>query len=233
MSEKNRDHVAIDPDNSHYWGFVLPSDAETSAEHVEEMTAVARNVLEATEGFLRPSRLLAKFRTYDDLSYPFDPEEDIPIGTDHTYVDPEGPVSADDVDPAAIPAEFPYNLLKVISKDNEVRVELADGTRYVDRTEDCVPYRSGEAQDWDPNDDPVSVSVSHSENFDFDGVDTDHVYYVKVVVPGTIWFEDSELGDANREHLAGFLQRLDDRLDAGTVRRQSDRFDEETLAKTF
>lgn len=232
MSEKNQTHLAIDPDDSHSWSFVVPSDAETAEEQFEEMTEFAADVLDAGGDFLRPREVVATRRSYAE-KYEFPFGEVLPQGTERVPVESEGTVTSDDLDADALREDPPELLIRVSSERTEVEVELADGTRYLDRSEDCVPYRDGEAQDWEPNDDPLEFKITHSSNGEAVDGEATHIYSVSVTAHGTIWFESSELGDANRERLSAYLQRLDDVLDPEVVRRSSKRFSESELADVF
>lgn len=232
MSEKNQTHVAIDPDQATSWSFIVPSDAETADDQFEEAAALAREVLDASEEFLRPQRLVATRRAFgEEHEFPF--EKVVPQATDRVPIEPEGTVAPDDVDADDLDVDLPALLLKVESDRTEVQVELADGTRYLDRTEDVVPYRDGEAQDREPNRDPLSVSVSHAEAGSRLDTDAEHIYNVSVSPHATIWFESSELGEANRERLVAYLERLDDALDSIHVRRTSNRYEESELSEIF
>lgn len=214
MTGKNRDHVAVYSDRRYEWTFVVPSVAEEAAEHGTEIVALCKSVLANCENFLTPTRITTYVRRYDrGTEYPFESDGAAPHETTESVVEDADGVRAERYETSLdLPRGYPFRIPRIYFDHTRVRVCLEDGLHDADRTQNCFLYSDEERLDQEPTVDPVSVSIAHAQNMDHSEITADFVYYVEVALNSDLWFEDTGIGQDNREQLRRFLDRLDSEI---------------------
>lgn len=235
MNRPNEDHAAIDPDYSHKWVFVIPTNAERSGEHLKEITSIAKDIFQSSSNFLRPIQLSYFVRLYAKTHhYPFDDENAEPFDTLKRHLENDEGVSFEAFETSTEHShDGPFRIPRISFDRNRVRIQLADGEHYLDRATKCVPYRAGEPLDREPSWDPLTITISHAPNLDYPAIDTEYVYLVSVELRSQIWFEPSPVGDVNRKHLSAFLERLAAALPFEKIQREPKRGLEYELGDIF
>lgn len=221
MTSRNHNHVAIDPDHSHYWDFVVPMRATTGREQVDEILSLSGVILDAADDFVTTTELSYHVDCFPvEHKVPFFQDDVEPVRTIERVLEDESGLSRDELEaPDALQHDESTWLPQVSFDRNEVLVHLASGDRRIDRTTDCIEYRAGDPIDRVPSWDPIDISITHAPNLDDPDVDSEYVYHVSVELRSDIWFEPTEIGATNREYLSAYLQRIADSIPYESINR--------------
>jgi hypothetical protein len=224
MSQRNRQHVAIDPDYNTFWGFILPAEAETCSQEVEEFTSNCTNLFGTFNDFLVPIELQYYIRLYaTDEQIPWESEAE-PIDTiERTLIDNDGIDVDDFVTSTQVEREGAPWIPQIEFDRNKVRVRLETGDHLSDRTNRCTRYQHGEPLERESSWDPITISISHTPNRSYPDVDSEYIYQVGFYLQSDLWFEETEIGEKNRDYLSAFLERVENTLPVAKVVRDPER----------
>jgi hypothetical protein len=216
--------VAINPDYSTYWGFVLPAAGETCTEEVDEIRSICSQLFETFGDFFVPIKLQYYIRLYaTDEQIPWESEAE-PIDTiERTLIDKNGIDVGDFVTSTQVDQEGAPRIPRIGFERNKVRVRLETGDHLADRTNRCTRYRHGEPLERESSWDPVSLTVAQTPNTRDSDVDSEYIYHVVVYLQSDLWFEATEIGEKNREYLSAFLERIEKTLPVAKVVRDAER----------
>jgi hypothetical protein len=236
MDSKNRDHLAIQPDLEAYWKLAMASDATTCSEETEEMLVTCSELFDAFFGFIQPTG--AKFKVTEDPSGHSLPTlktgEGDRLETTEVQLEMEDGIEYDDIKGAVqFPDERALWLPRIFFDSNKVKVNLAEGTQYLDRNSPCVTYRRTARVDDQPQFDPLSMDIWHLENIPDNQIDSDFIYMLSIRPHSDIWFEDGDIGLRNRELLSSFFERLEKTFHIEAVDRHSNWFPSSRLEEIY
>jgi hypothetical protein len=106
------------------------------------------------------------------------------------------------------------------SESGDTGVE--EGPVVADRNNHTVEYRRKRSTDQVPTRDPLELELLHGPNSWESEIKSEFVTSVIVRTVSDIWFDDSEIGQANAHNLAAFLERIDQTLPVEKINRASD-----------
>lgn len=231
MNRRNREHVAIDPDSSYYWIFVVPETATTTTEHVQDIRSLATGVLEAGSEMVRPTTVVYYERRYPEDA---DPASTEPLETIERSVESDDGFTAESLaEEIDVDYSGPVRIPEVRFDRCKVRIRLEDGDSWIDRGDRCVPYNAGEPVDWEGVRDPLTVRIEYATNIEHPGLDAEYVYYVRIKPQSDIWFEDTEIGSINRAYLSSYLEDVYEQVSPDLVLREPDRVGQVALDEIF
>ncbi|SNZ15125.1 hypothetical protein SAMN06269185_2387 [Natronoarchaeum philippinense] len=230
------DHVAVHTDRgTMYWALVVPSDAKTCEEQTREMTALCEQLFDTFGEFLTPTEIefhVPCFPPGHEL--PASRSDDAKIKTAHRELRSSSGISVDDVLSATRINDCPSRWLPLISFNGaKVLVELEEGPVVADRNNHTVEYRRKRSTDQMPARDPLELELLHGPNSWKSEIKSEFVTSVMVRTVSDIWFDDSELGQANARNLAAFLERIDQTLSVQKINRASDWLPVEQLQNIY
>lgn len=245
--EKNVDSVVYNPQDESSWTFYIKGKARTISEAYHEIIGMTEKVLGFSEGFFVPTKI-----EYNVLTY----SEDLPANRIFSFADrlcgfeikPLDRIHRDLESNKEISYhEFEMDIQSIGTSEDVVReirrIELDGKTKFVlkggDEYVDCnskglyVAWTyDDEVSDERPGLNPLNITISHeslkghSEHVNL----TDPAYYRIVFRTYTnMWFENTEIGFANRNRLRNVLRKVYDNFDVAFTLFLSDRFSEERL----
>lgn len=224
MTGKNNEFLAVYPDKSAtYWAFIIPSAARTCENQADEMLSRYETIASTFEEFIKPTRIeLLINRVQTGHVLPASIEDSEWLGTSTTELKNTNGISSAEVrDASTISDPGDRWIPRIFVPSARVKVRLADGDLWADRTDHTVEYRNGDPLDREPTVDPIQVSLLHHQNQSYPGVSSEFVNSVKITPFSDIWFEETEMGSTNREYLRAFLQRVDEALNVEEIDRVS------------
>ena len=221
MTRKNRDHVAVSTDSGIAWVFTVPSDVTTFADQSAELTRICTKLFDTFGDFLTPIGITYVIEMYSEGQIPLNGGDTVePEKTVERKISNDAGLTVDDVLAGAevdcsgvrwIPQlPFAHNRLKIRKNGKDEQISRKD----------CVLYEDGTSAGWQPTWDPLEVTVSHVENFEYDDIDSEFVYHISVDLRSDVWLERTEQGEINREYLSQFLERLGSTLPFERVGRE-------------
>lgn len=216
---ENESFVANRVDIDTAWVFKTLSDAEPSA-NVEEAVSLVDDLLASFDGFVYPTN------TEYVLWVPeADSDEDVPVTGE--IESPNG-LTTDELTTELrdYTDGGPRTFRRLTIDGIRTRIDLEDGEHLIDATSDRYRQWTREGVlEQPPAEDLFRIDVLYS-----DGSGSNSNYYQVVVRTYTdIWFEDTEIGERNRERLATALSRLYETTDADSVELDSRYISEHSL----
>lgn len=210
----NEDFLAYAAQEETEWVFVVPIRSESVAGLYTETLTLIENCYDVFGSFVSPTKVEFLIGAVDaDLSVAQLADYAVPDHpTIRTTLSSRDGISWGMLESAVCGLDdslLPYKhmlLLKFIRP--EVTVTLADGVHTIGKNSPSFKQRDGTDKVRDP---PLDVEVQT-----FCNGDTPR-HTVTVSLNTDIWFEDTELGEANRQRLREFLERMADTLDATEV----------------
>lgn len=236
MSTRNRDHVAIYTSRETlYWAFVIPSEATTCSEQAAEMVDRCTELFESFRDFVRPRELTYPIHVFPDgHTLPASAKSGERVDTLERHLRNEDGITAEEFLDSTKTEQSGARWIPIVEFDRlAVKVHLTAGEVYADREHHCVEYAAGEPLDRAPTWDPLKVSLAHHPNQSHPSIDTDFVTSVTLAPRTDIWFEDTDIGAANRRELTAFFERVEQTLPVATVDRTSDWYPIEDLKTVF
>lgn len=222
-----KDYLEANVDDERAWWFYIASNAEDCKEQVEEMIKRIDGLYDAFGDFIIPTKV--------NIGYRFLPEN-LPLSDFSTVPGKGHPgkpqkktfYSADGVEKSKLHHTIqdlknqPVYIPIVAIKKNKVKLELESGTHYLGCSDPRYRYpntnrSSGDGPFWEPIK-PKKLHLSDRKagakrGFPFS-------YLLPVNLHTDIWFEDSELGQRNRQNLVEFLEAIETHLPVLTIRRE-------------
>lgn len=203
--QKNVDFVAFQPNLATGWTFTAPVSATTPEDLEDEMLSLTHTIIDAVSQLLRPIELEyaihwgSKFEDINEF-------QEFPQGDRKRMVVSEFTGFEDAL--SALRKDLPESpstrhLAHLVVDESLVKVRLEDGDFRVGRTSSRYKYwYDGEVRDKECSDPPLTLEItclSHRDPPRFDVVLWTHI---------DIWFEETELGAANRRRLGKSLSQL-------------------------
>ena len=218
-SGKNQSFVANRVDIDTMWVFKAVSEAEPSA-NVEEAVSLVDDLLASFDGFVYPTNTEYVLWVPEAGS-----DEDVPVTGE--IESPNG-LTTDELTTEL--REYtdgrPGTFRRLTIDGNRTRIDLEDGEHLIDATSDR--YRQWTRKGF--LEQPPAEDVFRIDVFYNDGSDAESNYYQVVARTYTdIWFEDTEIGERNRERLATALSQLYEAIGADSVELDSRFISEHTL----
>ncbi|WP_132061021.1 hypothetical protein [Halorussus amylolyticus] len=200
---KNESFVANRVDIDTAWVFKTVSDAEPSA-NIEEAVSLVNDLLASFDGFVCPTN------TEYVLWIP-EPDSDGDVPVTGKIESPNGLTAAEITTELREYTDGGTGTFRRLTiNGNRTRIDLKDGEHLIDATSDRYRQWTGEEViDQSPVEDVFRIDVFYNDSSD----DRCNYYQIAVWTYTDIWFEDTELGERNRERLAVALDRLVDALD--------------------
>ncbi|WP_152436306.1 hypothetical protein [Halosimplex carlsbadense] len=202
------------------WTFVVSLDITSYGAQVDVMSDFCERVFRSFAGFLTPIEMSYQVRRYTEQQNPINGAAtcESVARTSETLRDDTGLSSADFAD-SLDRVEFPGEWIPRISfDDHRILVQLDCGERLIDRG-DCRQYKHGKPADLDATWAPLDVELVCNRNRQYDSIDSEYVVQVSVSLSSDLWLERTEIGEANRDYLAAFLERIEDAVRAEHVER--------------
>lgn len=225
MNGRNRDHVAIYPSTEAlYWAFVCPSSAQTCAEQAVEMKTRCEALFESFGEFVVPTELSYHVHSFPEgYELPASTEDRERVEVQERQLQSEDGIAVEEfLDSAAVAGQY-ARWIPIVEFDRlKVKVRLEQGEVYADREHHCVGYDGGESLDETPIWDPLTVRIALHPNTSHSEIDAEYLTSLTVTPRSDLWFEDTDIGEANRMLLSDFLERVDQQLPVETVQRVSD-----------
>jgi hypothetical protein len=233
MNNKNRDHLAILPNLETYWSLSVPSDVVTCSVATKEMINICSHIFQSFDGFVQPFGISYKILLYPEgQKVPYENQTEF-IETIERELHSDEVLDIDDfITSTQITTNEARWIPRVYFNHNRVKIQLKDGEKYIGRTESCVVYRHGDSLENDPTYDPLELEIWFAPNHE-KSLDSDFVFYIKIKAHSDIWFEDSDIGKANRRNLSSFLARITSELPVGTIRRESNWYSESEMEDIY
>lgn len=195
------------------WEFTIPIREEDDAAVLERTLSIFETVMAMAEGFIKPTQI-------SPLVFPIDEERltvqelcevehcnslDMILAADSVIAPEEvtGAIRAVRGGPAS-----PKIVTKIRLEETAVLFTTKSGKSWLDRSS---PAFCLESEDTVAPDDPIWITIGCAAR------STLQQYSVRVFTNSNIWFEDSQIGERNRERLAEFLEGLASRLDYDDV----------------
>lgn len=233
---KNHEHVAVHADGDvMYWALIVPSSAETCEEQAQEMADLCERLFQTFGEFITPTDIEFHIPCFpSEHELPASMYDDAKIKTEHKDLhNPEG-ISVNEARAAMQVNNCPSRWIPKIEFDgNKVLVELENGPVVADRSNHTVEYRKKEPIGQKPTRDPIELSLLHGPNSWESEIESEFVTSVVVHLLSDIWFEDSELGQANARNLASFLERVEQTLPVEKIDRTTDWYPTEKLEAIY
>jgi hypothetical protein len=236
MRQKNRDHLAIFPELECQWVLIVPSDAKLCSAQSSEILEICGDIFDSFNGFITPTAI-----DYNLFLF----SENIPIPTSRTETNDKlelleqkleidsGIEYIDLFDSAQYSENHTRWIPFIDFSRNRILVRLEDGGHNIDRNGLCLAYRRGQQTDREPMSDPLKLNIWHVPVDDNQTHNSAFEFQISVQIYSDIWFEDSAIGEMNRDLLTAFFERLMETLDVAEVRRSSNRYAVSELNSIF
>lgn len=207
---KNVDFVAFQPNLATGWTFTVPVSATTPEDLEDELLSLMHTVIDAASQLLTPTGLEYAIhwgKEFEDINE----FEEFPQGDRRRMAVSESSSFEDAL--SSLRKDLPgtpstRHLAHLVVDESLVNVCLEEGDFKVDRTSSRYKYwHDGEVRNKECTDPPLTFEItclSHREPPRFDIVLWTHT---------DIWFEETELGAANRRRLGAALSKLATDLD--------------------
>lgn len=221
----DNDHVAVNPDYTQDWIFVIPSDYEDCSDQLNELIEICRVLFDAFNHFIIPCKI-----TYTENMYPAG------WSISKIWENLDRRTNRDDIELSGEDGIDLDTLVEYLRKEksgtkyihmiqfieNSVKVHLESGERYVDRSDGIVEYRGQDPLDADPITDPLTINLSHAPNRDDPEIKSPFLTDIRVKTKSQIWFGDDDINRMNGRRLADFLETLRSALPVEKVIRDTD-----------
>lgn len=250
--EKNIDFVAFRPQEDTSWTFYIKGKAKTISEVYHEILGITEKVLEFNEGFFVPTKIEYNVLTYsEDLPanrlFAFADRlcgfKIKPLDRIHRDLESDMGISYHELEMDVQSIETPKDVVREIRRieiDGKTKFVLKGRDGYIDMGSKGL-YASDnykkvislqEVLDSQTGMNPLTIDIYHDSlkgHNEYVNL-ADPAYYQIVFRANTdMWFENTEIGLANRNRLRNVLRKVYDNFDVVFTLFLSDRFSEERL----
>jgi hypothetical protein len=207
---KNRDFIEIDTDVGAFWCFTIPSNATNCTEATEETIEHCRELFRCFDGFIIPTRIECTLLYYDgEETDPRRISREEFTDRERPSVQSEDGISFDQFSDI-IPGEStdPMCIATVDFKHNNIAVHLKDEVSFIGQ----AGQSHSQLRPSDPYLDPLRITLRYFPNREQPDINTKGFHQIMIKANSDIWFEQSEIGENNRELITDFFNSIVDAL---------------------
>lgn len=187
-----------------HWWFEIRSDVDSCAGAMEETKHLCEKLFDAFEDFITPITVDYYILCYEEATrnpYRSD-SDDYSEQIDRTISNGNGLDFSDFVNsiPNNLTGDCRISGIKFTQAN--VQVVLQDGVYSLGE------HKHSSNREFQPHTDPLRINLLHLPNKDISGQYPNGHYRISISARTNIWFEESDIGQKNRDILGSFFDRL-------------------------
>lgn len=206
-SGKNESFVANRGDIETKWIFEKLSDDNSTA-NVREFLSVLNHLFNALDGFVYPTNI-------EYVLWVLGSNSDEPVPVTGEIESPDGITASELTAEIQGHSETGAGTVRRLTiNENKTRIKLDDGEYLIDTCSNQYrTWMDGDVLEQPPAEDLLNIDIFYANKSD----NEPHNYQIIIKTYTDIWFEDTKIGERNRERLTDALDQFCDAIDVDQV----------------